>query len=565
MDRNRIYFHLFTGDNGWNYRGEIRPAGDHYAFWDNEDEFSEGFLSIKNAKFGFGEEGLPIGAALGSSMTVELDYSKLPQNLQEILANPFYADEDFETFSGSNSNLFLLFSDRGEGGDVKDYLEFAGAQQATLQGKYTIEDGAPTTVEYQFFALEKIVAEETATEAIATAQLALTPLGTSTTAYDYKGTESAVTRQKYVQTDTNMEFYSLHTFLLAAFENQYCFAGRNYLRSTLNSVPEVTNTPFHALTFYEPLDDHSNAFFPDPFTAGTPVPVDEILIIGGMLSFNAGFFSNDIDGENIREYTTLWEFIKDLCDFTCVKFRMRCVADATKQKGVRFEIEYHRLYENRRSHTALDFTKVQESTFTIETCANVIQKVQVDFPNIPSDNLESYTATSSGHRADGSVAPKAIFHNLPTYPHPSPGALDLFAETIPVYRKLFYHDATRGYLKVHEAVHINDGDGLYLTNAPLPYEEVGGADLEGWVLKIQETTGLPKAVADFLIAKFGGKNQHLITCKLPLDADNLMPEDVGEYYEVTLPDNFTGTHAWLLEATPDFLTGIMECKFLTAE
>ena len=588
IDRDTAYYKEWRNDRNWKLRFEVIPAGKFIDSSHNYQPLSwvamkRGAVSIKSQKTSFGD--VPSGIMDAPSLTVEFELSDLQANLLEMLKAPFY-NHSGEALDVTTTNLFILKSDRGTG--TISYIEFMGGQKYTLSNSFgmTAKDGAFAAQRVTIDAIDvfKLTLEQVTTATWANNIITRGKAGES----HYVPAQVSQFITDYLVQDASSRYIQAYNRQLPevavyAYQPAYMFtyglqsAIQAYLAAwTRSGNPttyntELTGTPIQAFTFYESATSASNA-------RGSTLADSAIYCVGKTTHLSdqddlyGGMLVADKNSESYLQYTYLWDLMKNVCAWGCVKFsyRPKLVANGTGgTMDLSYEMSYDNIFHN-FSNTTIDLSDRfadahPKDTFEFTPCSGVYTSVTTEITNEGGTDLDHFEARILGTMSDERINVQMVHHNNPTGDGLVLDAAGIAMEERIHPRKLYYLKTSNTLYKIHESVKINDQITNTDYNNPLAITYSGDIDKsQAYATASQQQNGLHIAIANFYLSRFSNKNQSEIKCTMYMIDGETMPENVGCRVTVPTFSGFDGTDkAMIMEATADWNRGTIDLAFIT--
>lgn len=596
IDRKKIYFEEWVvALTNWKMRLEIRPAGglmndDTYTYKRMESVV----MSVGTVKQGFSD--IVVGMMYAPSVTIDMEFGYFDDaNFDELIRNQFYTFND--TVAGAmrsitTTNLFVLLSDCGSGGDI-DKVIYVGAQSNQIGNKfkYNAATGKLTSAKIETFDLMKVIFDTTPTrwlcDYILDEYAATYTVADSFSYYDFIRSASEF---KYDSLDKTAELWQVNkvfTDYLAAFLSQIQgYWTRNWRPySPIEFVgPEVdvTGSPFDHITFYKQTVTTAH-------TRGFSLTSDDLLIVGrvgGSGDPIGGMLIEDKGSETLQEHQYLTDLIRTVAEGLFCKFIYTPTHYDHDELGLvlNYQIKWLAVYDY--IDAGLDLTDTFNQQFDeaeIETGYNTLNIAEAELPNMSSPNLSTVEVRKSA--ADG--APtwnyRTVFHNLPTFP-----AAETLNVSLPYQvkerrlnlRKLLYRDTSLGsgvaqdfdYAKVHESCVI--GTGVFVGGSDTPTAVptlIGGGGVflynsaKAWAIATQRTNNIAVAINSLVLNLYS--NESILNITGTFTLDTLPYFCVGELVNIPVPDMFFDYEQGyvILETEADYKRdgGTVKCSFIT--
>lgn len=598
IDRKKIYFEEWVvALTNWKMRLEIRPAGglmndDTYTYKRMESVI----VGIGTVKQGFSD--IVVGMMYAPSVTIDMEFGYFDDaNFDELIRNQFYTFND--TVAGvmrsiTTTNLFVLLSDCGSGGDI-DKVIYVGAQSNQIGNKfkYNAATGKLTSAKIETFDLMKVIFDTTPTawlcEYILDEYAAAYTVSGSFSYYDFIRSASEF---KYDSLDKTAELWQVNkvfTEYLTAFLSQMQGYWTRYWRpySPIEFVgPEVdlSGSPFEHIIFYKQTVSTAH-------TVGLALTSDDLLFIGrvgGSGDPIGGMLVEDKGSETLQEHQYLTDLIRTVAEGLFCKFIYTPTHYDHPELGlvINYKLRWLAVHDDIFESGGIDLTSTFAQQFDeaeIETGYNTLNIAEAELPNLSSPNLSTVEVRKSA--ADG--APtwnyRTVFHNLPTFP---------VAETLDVslpyqvkekrlnLRKILYRDTSIGsgiakdfdYIKVHENCFVDSGVYSSAASSPTAIPTlIGGGGVflsnsaKAWVIATQRTNNIATAINALVLKMYS--NESILNITGTFTLDTLPYFCIGERADIPVPEMFYDYAQGyvILETEADYKRdgGTIKCSFIT--
>lgn len=573
IDRTTKWRCQWQGSNGWANMLEIIPAGDWIAAADlSVTTFSRSAFEMDFAEYGF--EDLPIGMMKAPAASFSFIWANLPSGLKELLKTPRYTPTgyDYET-----TTLFYYWNDEGTS---TLQLQYVGAQANTLGNKFTYKNSSVYSCQIETFDLMKTIMDNqksTSLFKVNDSGNVLFPnqaTGITTLKIERFLETSFGTYGKYDLPPSDKYRYLFYS--IAAIRNYFgAFLDAHLIYWTritgvgLAAV-EQTGYPDVSLTFYVPANNTD-------YDKSTALDETNTLVLGHVCEYDgsnytslAGFFSNDKEG--VAEFDSMSTFIAALCENFVCKFIYKPIVQVVGAESFyTYELFWLRPFDSVTTPVTLT-PKITADSYDITTAEKVFLIAESEIKNMSGDNINmARVSTTVSDKNDTWSAPM-LLHNLPTLAKNTAVEINSPAldnntdvgESKTYLRKLYYLNGIY-YQKIHTSVTINDGVNTYALDTPIAKPGSWSiAAMQGWALEMQQTQGLPQAVAAYITTHWADPNQALRDFPCEMVTAEIMPHQVGDIFTLpTITDIGVGASSPLLSVKPDWDKGILDCKFLS--
>lgn len=579
IDRTAFYYQEWTTGHGWRCRLEIIPAGDVATKPTTGVRIPSSIISVESDEWSF--EDLPFGAWKAPTMKVRVDLKNCPANLKEMLQNQLY-QSTVSPFTYTVTNLFVLYSDRGDSGLAYEnyFVEFCGGQNLQQGNKRTIDGRtlSPAEMTVEVWDLGMLILQEHATAewaeycynyaSVAIKASALTE--SKTAAYWHR---SPAVQYRRIYLFSIAELFAEH---LAASLRLHLSMWTRGLIFGLEPVIGVTGNLLTGVEFYE--QDYAATH-----DTGTALDPENVLIIGvvskndtitdasahlgGMLVANEG-------GASYLEYTTLYDLLNDIAKNFWCKFRWKY--ERYNMSGTNDNITLHFYWDKWQDNYAAGygdsvyFPLKSIKPLELTDCHNVIRTGESEMPNAGDDDADKRLVSVGGVRNSATWNVKMIHNNQPTYAETRFNDSVLYTDRIDLRRLYYYYTGLPDVYRVHSTVKLTDN---YLGTFNDTYEDIialsVSADVDAYnkaIGKIQSSdSGLAYAIARRVVDKLGSPYQSELPASFFMNANvGLLPSNCGSVlYTDAIDGEQYGLWWVLMNAKADWKTGIIECTLFS--
>jgi len=572
IDRTTKWRCQWQGKNGWANMLEIIPAGDLLIGTDlNVTSFSRSAFEMDFAEFGFDD--LPIGMMKSQAASFSFIWANLPSGLKELLKTPRFTPSGYDQ---ETTTLFVYYNDEGTNTLRVQYI---GAQANVMGNKfvYKLPDGV-YSCQIETFDLLKTILDNNPSNSVFGCSAGG---GVISPSYASHATTTEVKRFLETSFGTNAKydvppstkylylFYSIaqfRTYFGAFINTAIAYWTRSGLFGYEASVGQ-TNYPDVSLTLYAPLNNTA-------YAKGTALDETNTLILGhvcendGSYTSYGGFFSNDKEG--VSEFDSMSTFIAALCENFACKLIYKPITQVNGVSGdtlLTYNLYWLRPLDSVGTPVTLS-AKITAESYDISTAEKVFLIAETEIPNMAGDNVNMSRVSNTVSDKNDTWNCKAILHNLPTVsnvrenPEIENGVE--CGETKIYARKLYY--LADGYFrKIHTSVAINDGTNTKTLDTPIAKPaSFYPAYWDAWAISMQQTQGLPQAIAEYITTYWSNQGQALREFPAKMVTAEIVPSLVGDLFALpAITDIGVGATSVLLSGKPDWDLGVMDCKFLS--
>lgn len=583
IDRTKKYRCQWQGKNGWANMLEIIPAGEFLNGTDlTVESFSRAAFEMDFAEFGF--EDLPIGMMKSQAASFSFIWANLPSGLKELLKNPRYTTA-YETAVDEiplvTTTLFSYYNDEGTGSLI---LQYVGAQANTMGNTFTYGSGGVYSCQIETFDLLKTIMDVSPpTEIFPAAPSVITPgaatyitpnkveriLDNSFGGYHAKYDIPPQDNYKYL-------YYSIDQFVAyfgGYLDLQIAYWTRTGLFGSELNVSQ-TNTPIVSTTFYAPQNNTA-------YEKGSALATSEVLILGHICEYDGsnytsvgGFFSNDKDG--IKDmFDSMSTFINALCEnFVCklIYKPKTAVNGVTGDTNITYDLYWLKPLQSVGTPVTLT-AKITDETYDITTAEKVFLIAESELKNMAGDNINQSRVSVTVSDKTDTWSAQMILHNLPTLAQTTTAAVQSPAISsatgeygeIKIYPSKLYWKNGEYCQRVHTSVSINDGVNTKTLDTPIV--EPSGYNLAtmiGWCISMQQTQGLPQAIAEYITTYWSKQDQAMREFPCMMVNAEITPRLIGDLFALgAITDIGVNSSSVLLAGKPDWDNGILDCKFLS--
>lgn len=574
IDRTKKWRCQWQGSNGWANMLEIIPAGEPIAAasW-SVASFSRASFEVDFAEFGF--EDLPIGMMKAPAASFSFVWGNLPSGLKELLKSPRFTPT---SYGQETTTLFVYYNDEGTN-TLK--LQYIGAQANTLGNSFTYKDGVHSC-QIETFDLFKTILDTTKTDLIYWRESANDRSILFTSYADYI-TPNKVERildysfgGLHAKYDLPKEYFS---YLYYSFEKLRTLIGSMldsamfYWCRTSDGLSECvqSGTLNNSVTFYAPLNNSD-------YDKGSALDEDELLIMGHVCTYDGslyrsvgGFFSSDKDG--ITEFDSMSTFLAALAGNLNLKFEFTpAVQDVSGVDMLTYNLYWSKPLQSKGTPVTLE-AQITDGTYDITTAEKVFLIAECEIKNMAGDNINQARVSRTVSDKNDTASAQMVLHNLPTIPENSQAVITSQAIStatgeygeIGVYQEKIYWKNGEYCQRVHTSVSINDGVNTHTLDSPLPEPtEYNLANSIGWAVSMQQTQGLPQAIAEYVTTYWGKHDQAMREFPCKMVTAEIMPLQIGDLFSLgAITEIGVNSSSVLLAGKPDWDKGIMGCKFLS--
>ncbi len=506
--------------HGWRFRFDIVPY---------DETLSGAVTTLSGAETILVELGslteqfpseLPIGLMAPPEMTVKVVLDSLPAALQTRLRTKI---------SGTDRNLFLLFTDNGTNGATYT-LRFAGCQAKIAGNTWSKEAGRYVTE------IELVDALYTAMVSLPMSVIdglsyAATEYGTLFDVLRPNGNTSAYhdSRDSATGWSDGYRVDSMENIMtkvrLKITEYFVANIGRTTNVGTV-ATQEAADYLGDMWDFCGETVDFYTASTSLPRVRGSALSSTTLLLVSqvteaGTNRIVAGMTSTR-DKYSWARYETAWDWYKDLCETMNAKATYYPVYNAgSGNPYISYAWTIAPPLADSLSAPSFDFTKIVEGFPDIEETADTIGKAEVRIETESGSDITQWIVNNGISRADKQFTLQCKLHNLPTYKpdyEENDGDSDranMISKGLFQTNLLCYVDGVN-IVKVHEDVSLytdtavsttyTANDGVQnISEYPLQIGDDGNAQTnwQVWVNGVQRYGGLPYALAQHVIAMFG--------------------------------------------------------------
>ena len=581
IDRTTKWRCQWQGSNGWANMLEIIPAGDFLSGTDlTVTTFSRSAFEMDFAEYGF--EDLPIGMMKAPAASFSFIWANLPSGLKELLKTPRYTTAYETAVDGITlvtTTLFAYYNDEGTG---TLQLQYVGAQANTLGNTFTYKDGVHSCKIETFDLLKTIMDVSPPTEIFPAAPLVITPaaatyitpnkveriLDNSFGGYHAKYDIPPQDNYKYL-------YYSIDQFVTyfgGYLDLQIAYWTRSGLFGSELNVSQ-TNTPIVSTTFYAALNNSA-------YAKGSALDSDEVLLLGHVCEYDGsnytsvgGLFSNDKDG--VTEFDSMSTFINALCEnFVCklIYKPKTAVNGVTGDTNITYDLYWLKPLQSVGTPVTLE-AQITADTYDIATAEKVFLIAESEIKNMAGDNINQSRVSVTVSDKTDTWSAQMVLHNLPTLAQTTSAAVQSPAISsatgeygeIKIYPSKIYWKNGEYCQRVHTSVSISDGVNTKTLDTPIA--EPSGYNLAtmiGWAISMQQTQGLPQAVAEYITTYWSKQDQAMREFPCKMVTGEIMPEQIGDLFNLgAISEIGVGSSSVLLAGKPDWDNGILDCKFLS--
>lgn len=575
IDRDVKWRCQWQGSNGWANMLEIIPAGEWIADADlTVSTFSRSAFEMDFAEFGF--EDLPIGMMKSQAASFSFIWGNLPSGLKELLKSPRFTPT---SYGQETTTLFTYWNDEGTN-TLK--LQYVGAQANTLGNTFTYKDGVHSC-QIETFDLLKTILDTTKTDLIYWRESSsdrsilfpsyadyITPnkveriLDNSFGGYHAKYDIPPQDSYKYLY----YSFEKLRTLIGSFLDSSLVYWCRSgYDPSTCTQSGTLNN----AVTFYSASNNTA-------YTKNAALDEDEMFILGHVCTYDGstyrsvgGFFSTDKEG--ITEFDSMSTFIAALCENLVLKFIFTpVIQDVGGVDVISYNLYWLKPLQSVGTPVTLE-AQITDETYDITTAEKVFLIAESEIKNMRGDNINQSRVSVTVSDKTDTWSAQMVLHNLPTLAQTTTAALQSTAISsatgeygeIKIYPSKIYWKNGEYCQRVHTSVSITDGVNTKTLDTPIAEPSTYNlANMIGWTLSMQQTQGLPQAVAEYITTYWSKQDQAMREFPCKMVTAEIMPLQVGDLFALgAISEIGVGSSSVLLAGKPDWDKGIMDCKFLS--